>query len=188
MSSESPQISSTDGSLRQYLQEIFATNSLHTFDEMVDALCERIAFDLDLLVYVRERSWFDPIDRPFLVFNFLAFELCGGKLRRFVNGPGISSREDELLANGYTAKESDLCRIIYKTQENGNVERVINLIMRILVAFYVNCGYQHHFRNSVASRFVREFFKSKPTSNVQQLTRFIDERIGVSVSLWSPRP
>lgn len=175
----------TDAALRQILQRTFATNELYTFDELVSDISDCIDIPFDFLMFIQERSWFNS-SGPLLKFTYLSFEYKSGTARRFEDRQSLESRENELKDQGYETATSDLCSLLYQYGCDDDVTRVVNLLMRIVVAFYLNCGYHDHFRNAVASRFVREFFKSRPSSDVPPLLAFIEQRIGLRVTLWQP--
>lgn len=176
----------TETSLRRLLEDVFASNDLLTVDELIALIESTIEVPILFLVYIREKSWFQP-GGEFLTFNYLSFERSGGPIVRFATHFDLATREQELLASAYQIRDSRLCRILYKVDFNYDYVRVLNLIQRIMVSFYTNCGTRDQFRQSVSERFVREFFRSSDPVDDKSLTWFIRRRINIDVTLWKPR-
>ena len=108
----------------------------------IQRLVNCIDLEVDLVVYIRERARFsDRFQAPeqhFLKFSFLAFELESGTVSRFVGPKELNMREKLLLNEGFSLRESELCRVYFRATGNEDIERALNLLMRIVVAFYRN--------------------------------------------------
>lgn len=178
----------TDRLLRQVLEKLYATSDLISIQELVDSINCAVLIEFDFIIYIREKRWFghkiDKAEENFLKFNFISFEKNGQKCQRFSSLVELESREQELLESGYILFDKPLCRILYKSTKSFDLERILNLIIRIMVAFYRNCGSFDHFRESVSARYIKEFYSSHPNSTPRDLINYIEERSSIRCSLW----
>jgi hypothetical protein len=124
---------------------------------------------------------------------------------RFKDRGSLVAREEEILGEGYTRDESRLCVIYYRPRHpNRELRRIVNLTKRIFVAFYKNCGPHYHFRESVARRFIREFYVPNVSAepgqiddffsvaevqaySMQELVFYIASTCDLNVSIWNQK-
>ena len=176
---------STDAALRELLETVFDINETISFEDILARFKACVRCDLHCLVYIREKRWF--AGPGYLRFPYLSFELKDGTLTRFSSRDELAKRETELVDVGYDREESRLCCIVYSIPSNyPNIQRIINLIKRIFVAFYKNCGSHDHFRRSVSRRFIREFYR-QGEHDLQSLTRYITQQCQINVSIWDQK-
>ncbi len=179
--------------MRELLDSLYATSNLVTIEELADKVAQCVEIPFSFLIYIREDAWFSEseCDPPkALRFAFLSFEYNNGNLARFKDRFALDKRELELEGCGYTKEERQLCSILYKTAVVSDCDRVVSLLTRILVAFYKNCGSYEHFRESVASRYVHEFFKGRKEgrwSDLSDVLRYIRSSSNLNVSLFKKR-
>ena len=181
----------TDKELRELLEDIYATSNLYVVDDITSRVTKAIRIDLQFLIYIREKRWFElPSHNSsdnHLKFNFISFEYLGAETKRFDTLDELKSRERDLLANGFEKIEKPLCTIIFQNNTELDIERILNLLGRILVAFYRNCGSFDHFRESVSTRYIKEFYAKYFEPSVLDLFSYISEKSDLSCSLWRQR-
>ncbi len=186
-------IKETDRKLRNLLELLFDSSESLVFEDVLIAFAECITIDLDCFLYIKERRWFsDPPLSPqsdFLKFSYLSFEFTNRVMSRFTNRHDLERREAQLISERYKRLDSRLCTILYKSpRDSGGLSRILNLIKRIFVAFYKNCGAHSHFLESVTRRFIREFYslnESNPT--LTDVVRYIRNNSGINVSVWNQK-
>ncbi len=146
------------------------------------------AFDAGshFLVYIRERSWFFNEDKV-LKFSYLSFRLNAGVLATFSNLNELQDAIRLAEQDNWINNSSELCTVYYKDDPRTDFKPTVNLLQRIFVSLYLNCGYHEQFRSAVSARFIRDFFKTQPQSSPSSAIRFIRKHVGLTVSLWRPR-
>lgn len=181
----------TDRALRRILEDVYATSDLYVVDDIVSMVMAAIQIDLRFLIYIREQRWFGPPSKggpdDYLKFNFISFECSNATAKRFDTLDELKARELELLANGFDKVEKPLCTIIFHNNTKFDVERILNLLARILVAFYRNCGSLDHFRESVSTRYIKEFYSIYSDPSAENLISYISEKSNLECSLWHQR-
>lgn len=182
------QFSETEKALRSVLERVYATSDLLVIGEVVDMVSSAFFINFDFLIYIKERKWFgDQVvggAPDFLKFNFLSFEVQNGETRRFETLGLLDSREIELTNLGYTRSDKELCRVVFRLDSEGNTSIIVNLLARILVAFYKNCGSFDHFRESVSTRYIKEFYQKNEAPTAAQLIDYIESKSQLKCSLW----
>ena len=176
--------------LRKLLETLYETTELFTFEELLEQYAETVGKDHHVLFYMKERKRFvDPGDEKksdYLIFQYLSFELKGGKTKRFVND--VESLEEisaQLIDNNYELEESDLS-CFYWDSKNPQADKIqANLSKRIFTAFYKNCGSHEHFLENVSTRHIREFYLENDHTDKRNLTTYIEERMGLKTAICS---
>jgi hypothetical protein len=174
---------STETQLRNLLQTIYDNNHVVAIDTLLSQIQSATLDDIEYLIFIREHGWFKD---SVLNFNYLAFYYQNRSCKRFKTGHDLDTQIQTCIESDFIKTESRLC-VIYHRKNAKCTKAVITLLMRILVAFYINCGSKDFFLESVASRLTKEFFEKPHHTHPNSLTAFISDKLHIDAKLFVPK-
>ncbi|WP_035965581.1 hypothetical protein [Bradyrhizobium sp. YR681] len=168
--------------------ELLSSNKMYIVDEVISEIARAIPQDGKLLFYMRQpRHFSDPhaAETPYLLFPYLAFEICDGKVCRFGHRTDLQKRALE-VAEEYTEEVLSESAVVHWVPHPEISRFFVEQVRRTFLVFYHVSGSREHFIESVSRRFVREFVRSKTGREIIDYDHHFGEirqRLGIDILL-----
>lgn len=173
--------------IRKLLDEMYGTSNLMTFDELAGKFSELLPLDFKVAFYIRAKARFgiEKESCGYLKFPYMSFVHVRGTWRKF----DFSDNEDvdncsAIFGEGsMDLYESEGFVIYYPRNPDLDYQRIRNLIKRLFISFYNNCGGYDHYKESVLARYIKEYYKNYDFRKIDDLLGFVNGELGLSVAI-----